>query len=234
MSTRDRSIVVLGGTGAIGSAVLRQLAQRELTADFTYFTSGSKARYLTEEHRHRGWQVDLGDAAATRQWLQSLTRVPNVLIHCAAVTGSEIATGITDQAWDRMLAVNTRSAFVVANHMAAHATERTDIVLTGAMERTQSLPLPLHFAASQGALAAMVMALAHELGPRDVFVNMMTFGVIDGGLSQGLDAQSRQDYERFSALRRIGTADEAATALLWLALENTYIQGKVIPVNGGI
>ena len=47
-------------------------------------------------------------------------------------------------------------------------------------------------------------------------------------------ARRRKDYETFSALRRPGTADEAAKAIVWLALENTFIQGKVIPVNGGI
>ena len=42
------------------------------------------------------------------------------------------------------------------------------------------------------------------------------------------------DYKSFSALRRIGTAAEAARAIAWLALENTWMTGKVVPVNGGI
>jgi 3-oxoacyl-[acyl-carrier protein] reductase len=58
--------------------------------------------------------------------------------------------------------------------------------------------------------------------------------VLAGGISNSLAARRRKDYETFSALRRAGTADEAAKAIAWLALENTYIQGKVISVNGGI
>jgi 3-oxoacyl-[acyl-carrier protein] reductase len=83
-------------------------------------------------------------------------------------------------------------------------------------------------------LGAMVMAIAHELGPRGVRINMVALGILNEGLSQGLLAQSRKDYETFSALRRVGTPDEAARMIVWLALENRYIQGKIVPVNGGI
>ena len=43
-----------------------------------------------------------------------------------------------------------------------------------------------------------------------------------------------RDYRSFSALRRRGTAAEVATAVAWLALENTYMNGKILPVNGGL
>ena len=109
-----------------------------------------------------------------------------------------------------------------------------DVVLVGALERTQSLPIPLAFAASQGALAAVTMALAKELGPQDVRVNMVAAGVLEAGLSDDLDAGVLADYEAFSALRRRGTAAEVAACILWLALQNTYFSGKVLPVNGGI
>jgi 3-oxoacyl-[acyl-carrier protein] reductase len=53
-------------------------------------------------------------------------------------------------------------------------------------------------------------------------------------LSKDLATRRRKDYETYSALRRRGTPDEAAKTIAWLALENTFIQGKVISVNGGI
>jgi NAD(P)-dependent dehydrogenase (short-subunit alcohol dehydrogenase family) len=94
--------------------------------------------------------------------------------------------------------------------------------------------LPVHFAATQGALSAMTMALGHELGPRGVRINLVALGVLDAGISAQLASHRRRDYEKFSALRRAGTPDEAARVIAWLALENTLIQGKVVSVNGGI
>ena len=63
---------------------------------------------------------------------------------------------------------------------------------------------------------------------------MVSLGVLEGGTSRDLQPQRLRDYEKYSSLRRVGTAAEAAKAIAWLALENTYIQGKVVPVNGGI
>ena len=83
-----------------------------------------------------------------------------------------------------------------------------------------------------------VLAVAKEEtslgGAASVVQNLVALGVLSAGISEGLAAARRRDYEKFSALRRAGTPDEAARVIAWLALENSYIQGKVIAVNGGI
>lgn len=231
----DRHVLVLGGTGTIGSAVLGLLARRGVQATFTFFSQADRARALGDEYDHRGVRCDLANAGTVRDFLASLDPLPDVVIHCAAISSSQDVGSIDDELWRRTMAVNAHSGFLVAQHLAAHGGDRArDIVLVGALDRTQSLPLPVHFAASQGMLSAMVMALGHELGPRGIRINLVSLGVMGGGLSGSLALESRKDYQRFSALRREGTPDEAAQVIVWLALENHYIQGKVIPVNGGI
>jgi 3-oxoacyl-[acyl-carrier protein] reductase len=215
----SRSALVLGGTGYVGSAVLRELARRSVPATFTYSTSADKAKVLAAEYGHTAVQVDLADPAAVRQLAPA-----DVVIHCAAISSTE---------WQRSFAINVESAHAIATMIAERGTP-ADLVFLGGLDRVQSLPLPPVYAATQGALSALVMALAHELGPRGIRVNMLALGVLAGGISDSLAARRRKDYETFSALRRAGTADEAAKAIAWLALENTFIQGKVISVNGGI
>jgi len=214
-----KKVLVLGGTGYVGSAVLRELARRGVHATFTYRQSADKARMLAAEFGHTAVEVDLADAAAVRR-----LEPADVVIHCAAVSTTD---------WQQSFAINVESAHVVATTVAERGTP-ADIVFLGGLDRVQSLPLPPVYAATQGALSAMVMALAHELGPRGIRVNILSLGVLAGGISNSLAARRRKDYETFSALRRAGTADEAAKAIAWLALENTFIQGKVISVNGGI
>jgi 3-oxoacyl-[acyl-carrier protein] reductase len=80
----------------------------------------------------------------------------------------------------------------------------------------------------------MARAMAKELGPRRIRVNVVVLGVLDGGLSQQMEARLVEDYRRFSAYGRRGTASEAARAILWVALHNTYMTGAVLPVNGGL
>jgi len=224
--------LVLGGTGAVGSAVLRELARRGVPAAFGYCSSGDKAHVLALEYGHTAFRVDLADPAATRDALDAQDS-PDVVIHCAGVSAALPLAELDVAAWQHTMAVNVQSAYLTCQWVAARG-KRCDIVLVGALDRAQSLPLPAHFAASQGALTALVMAIAHELGPRDIRINLVALGVLSAGLSAGIAARRRKDYETFSALRRAGTPDEAAKVIAWLALENTFIQGKVISVNGGI
>jgi 3-oxoacyl-[acyl-carrier protein] reductase len=223
---------VFGGTGHVGTAVLRELARRSVAAVFTYFRSEDKAKMIALELGHTAVQVDLADAAATTALLEA-QEPTDVVIHCAGVSGGLALPEIELAAYQQAMAVNVQSAFLACQWVARRG-RRCDVVLVGALDRAQSLPLPVHFAASQGALSALVMATAHELGRQDIRVNLVALGPLDGGLSTNLAARRRKDYETFSALRRPGKADEAAKVIAWLALENTYIQGKVVSANGGI
>lgn len=234
---RARRALVLGGTGAVGSAVLKELARRGVPSVFTYHRSEDKARALSLELNHKPVQVDLADAAATRALFEKLDGEaprPDVLIHCAGVATPLALHEIGPEAFREAVAVSAESAFLACQWIAAGGRTGADVVIVSALDRTQSLPLPVHFAAAQGMQSAMVMALAHELGPRNIRVNAVALGVLKSGLSQGLMERRRKDYEKFSALRRMGAPEEAARTIAWLALENTYIQGKVVSVNGGI
>lgn len=232
MQSDVKRALVLGGTGTVGSAVLRELARRSVPAVFTYHRSDDKARMLAAELGHTAARVDLADAAATTAFLDAQEPV-DLAIHCAGVSAGLALPEIDVATWQHAMAVNVQSAFLVCRWIAARA-KRCDVVLVGGLDRAQSLPLPAHFAASQGALSALAMAVAHEVGPHDIRVNVVALGPLDSGISQGLAARRRKDYETFSALRRPGTAEEVAKTIVWLGLENTFIQGKVLSVNGGI
>jgi 3-oxoacyl-[acyl-carrier protein] reductase len=224
-----RRALVLGGTGHVGSEVVKALRAAGVPTAFTWRTN--EARAAQDEGACR---VDLRDAAALRALV--IEQRPTVLVHAAAVSSGASLAELDDAAFDEAQAVNVRAAFVAVQAGAAAMAEAGggDIVLVGALDRAQSLPLPIHFAATQGALAAMTMALAKELGPRQIRINIIALGVLEGGISKTLSPKMVADYKSFSALRRTGTAAEAARAIVWLALENTWMTGKVVPVNGGI
>jgi NAD(P)-dependent dehydrogenase (short-subunit alcohol dehydrogenase family) len=215
--------LVIGGSGTVGAEVVRLLVSRGVATRFSYFRGRERAEALAAETGARALALDL------REPLPALEPA-DVLVHCAAVGRFRPLAELADADWDEAHAVNCRSAFQLARSLGPRARE---IVLVGAMDRAQSLPLPVHFAATQGMLAAMTVALAKELGPA-TRVNLVALGPLGAGLSEGLSPRLLDDYRSFSALRRQGTPAEAARAIVWLALENRYMSGKVLSVNGGI
>lgn len=230
-----RRALVLGGTGAVGAEVVRGLAARGVTGAFTYLRSAERAAALAAESSLEARRVDLTDRAAIRELCASLPPT-DVLVACAAVARRASLAESTDADWDDAHAVNARASFVACQALAPAMAGAGggSIVLVGALDRAQSLPLPVAFAASQGMQAALVMALAHELGPAGTRVNAVALGPLDAGLSRVLHPDRIEDYKTYSALRRLGTPREVVPAILWLALDDRYMSGKVLAVNGGI
>ena len=230
-----RSALVLGGSGAVGSAVVRELRKTGARCVFTYHAREARAHALAKEVDATAVRVDAEDAAALTALAQAHRNV-DLFVHCVASLDSRAAHDLDDVSYDRAQAVSSRSAFILCRELSRAMVERGrgDILLVGGMDRAQSLPIPVSFAASQGTLAALTMAFAKELGPHGVNINMVALGLLDEGLSLGLSDALREDYLTFSALRRFGTAAEAARAIVWLGLHNRYLNGKVIPINGGV
>lgn len=234
-----RRALVLGGSGAVGREVVRLFAKRDVPVAFTFHRSEEIAIELARETAARAVRVDLTDTAALRRTVSELTAdglVPDVLVHCAGVADTTPWAAIDDARWDASYRVNVQSALVAAQSLVPSmcAAQRGDVVFVGGLDRAQSLPVPVPWAASQGMLAALAMSIAKDVAARGVRVNMVALGPLTEGLSRSLDPRLREQYVQFSALRRLGTPVEAARAIAWLALENTYMNGKVLTANGGI
>ena len=108
------------------------------------------------------------------------------------------------------------------------------LVFLGSVDGLKPLPTAAAYAASKGAIAAMVRALAKELGPRGVRVNAVAPGVLDAGLTRLVPADVRREYRKHAALGRFGTCAEVARLVAWLCLDDTYVTGQSIPLDGGL
>jgi 3-oxoacyl-[acyl-carrier protein] reductase len=233
----NSTALVFGGSGYVGSKVLAGLAKAGIPTTFTYFQQSEKARLLAGEFSQRAYCLNVREPDAIRKFLSHVgaESVPSIFIHCIAQSQDRSLKDITDADWDDLYAVNVRSAFVacqeITSRMAANG--GGNIVLTAGLDSIKPIPSSVHVGASQGALAGMTRALARALGPQAIRVNLVAIGVLEGGMSERLNAALRDNYERLSAMGRVGTAEEAAKAILWLALHNTYMTGATLTVDGG-
>ena len=228
--------IVLGGSGTVGRAVCRTLEAGGARVGLTYH------RNRPSDNGAMARPVDLCDVGAIDRTLTGFAdhfgRL-DAVIHCAAVAEAEhhSMTDVDESAWDAMLAVNTKSAFFAARRASELMRERGgNIVLLGSIDGVKAAPSPVHYAASKGALAGMVKAMAKELGPHNIRVNTIAPGLVRTDFAKAL-WENPKIYEqtvRIYPLKRIGEPDEIAGAAVFLASPaGTFITGQTIVIDGG-
>ena len=222
--------MVLGGTGVIGSAVVRGLRARGVGTTFTWHSNEAKAKELGGE----SMRVDLTDPRAVAPLFSTTF---DILVHCAAVHPLAPFSELKAPDFDAPVALAGRATFLAVQAFSKRLIAEKKpghVVLVGALERAQSLPLSAPFAAAQGMLGPLAMSFAKELGPHGILVNLVAGGLVGDGVSRVLAPADIENYKKLSALHRLGTAEEIAAPILFLALENRYMTGKTLAANGGI
>jgi NAD(P)-dependent dehydrogenase (short-subunit alcohol dehydrogenase family) len=143
---------------------------------------------------------------------------------------------VAEDGWDSMMAVNTKASFFavrrVANLMRGRGS--VNVVLLGSIDGVKPAPAPVHYAASKAALAGMIRAMAKELGPQGVRVNSVAPGVLESGLSHRLPDELRREYLKHCGLKRFGRIDEVASLVAWLAMDNTFVTGQTMILDGAL
>ena len=234
-----RRALVFGGTGYVGQATLRALAAREVRATFTYRRKRAQAEALAAELGHQARPVDLRARAEVRALVEELrdgAGPPDLFIHCATIGRPLPLAEVSDQAADEAYAVNVDSAFVACRALLPAWAVRGggDVVLLTYVDGAHPTPMPAHFALTQAAVAGLARALAKEFGARGVRINAIQVGPLVDGVARDLPVPLLDDFERLSALGRAGHAEDVASAIAFVALENRFMTGQVFPVQGGL
>ena len=195
-------------------------------------------------------QLDLRNFQDTFQAVEKMSEHLgglDVLIQCAGIAGdgslyktnghgpSDKLLKITESGWDDMMDITAKGTFA-ACQAAARLMQSGGghIVIVGSMEGVKTVPAPVHYAAGKGALKAMVQALAKELGKCGIIVNMVAPGILEGGASNVVSKELKDEYIKHSSLSRLGTFRETAEWVVWLAMENTYLSAQAILLDGGL
>src|SRR5206468_6819989 len=141
--------------------------------------------------------------------------------HAAVAATADLLDAVDEATFDRIFAVNTKSVFFAAQAAVRHGAH--ELVLMSSIDGVRSVPSPVAYAASKGAVSALATSLAKELGPRGVRVNVVAPGILDAGASAVLADDVKREYVKHCAMKRFGRATEVAELVAWLALENTYV-----------
>ncbi|HXK17355.1 MAG TPA: SDR family oxidoreductase [Polyangiaceae bacterium] len=238
----NKNVIVFGGSGSVGRAVCAALAADGARVAFTYYRNEKAATELLAALPGTiSRPVDLASTSETQRVFRELRAELGGLdafVHAATLTSAasepkfETLLEADEAGFDRLLAVNVKSAYFVCAELARDFAG--NIVLLGSIDGAKSVPAPAAYAASKGALSALARAASKELGPRGVKINVVAPGVLETGSSRSLPADLRAEYLKHCGLRRFGRADEVAGLVSWLALRNTYVTGQTLVVDGAL
>lgn len=237
--------LITGGSRGIGAACVRAFAEEGYVVAFLYNNSRDKAEALVQNLRAEGWDVsawqcDVANAAQVQSVIAGILRTYrriDALVNCAGIAHIGLFTDMTEDEWDRLFAVNVRSAFsvtkVVLPGMISH--QRGTIVNVSSMWGEVGASCEVAYSATKAALIGLTKALAKEVGPSGVRVNCVTPGVIDTDMNAQLTDEDRAQLADETPLGRIGAAEEVAKTILFLCGESSsFITGQVLGVSGGL
>lgn len=240
-----RIALISGGSRGIGAACVRAFAQDGYAVVFLYNRSAGKAEALVQALRSEGRDVtaypcDVSDpqqvAATVADILRTFRRI-DALVNCAGIAHIGLFTDMTEDEWDRLFAVNVRSAFSLTKAVLPGmiSARKGSIVNVSSMWGEVGASCEVAYSATKAALIGLTKALAKEVGPSGVRVNCVTPGVIDTDMNAQLTEDDRAALADETPLGHIGSPEEVAKAILFLCGEDaSFITGQVLGVSGGL
>ncbi len=239
----DKKAVIIGGTSGMGLATAKML----LDGGARVLVTGRSKEGLESA------QKDLGkDAIVVSSDARSLTDLDalasrvkaefdtlDLLFVNAGFSIRAPLESITEAIYDEMFNLNAKGPLFAVQKFAPLINRGGSVVLTTSIANVKGMPGNVTYGAAKAALRSFARTLAAELLPREIRVNAVTPGPIDtpilGKMFPDKDAaaQLREKMTGMVPMKRWGTSDEIAKAVLFLAFDATFTTGAELPVDGG-
>jgi 3-oxoacyl-[acyl-carrier protein] reductase len=244
MSMKDRVAIVTGAGRGIGLAIARELATLGATAviaDYAAYGEQAAADLASSGLRSGFVRVDVSQQADVEAMVKGVCDRyggVDILVNNAGIRPTRRVLEMSAADWDKVLAVNLNGTFYCCRAVAPRMAERRwgrIISISSLAAQQGSTGGHSHYAASKAGIVGFSRSLARELAPFGVTVNVVSPGWIDTEGWEGQLNGHRDEYAARVPLGRLGTPEDVAHAVAFLASEEAeYITGVTLPVNGGL
>lgn len=241
----ERVALVTGASKGIGRATAVALAAdgRSVACAYGSDDAGVKetVRLVEEAGGSAGaYQADVGDPEAVRGMVRGVTEelgAPVIMVANAGMNKDGLAVRYDMADWDRMLRVNLTGAFacIQATLPAMMKARWGRIVAVSSAIALRGNAGQSAYGASKTGVVGMIRSVAKEYAARGVTANAVCPGFVETGMTSGLPQKARRALDEGIPMARVGTAEEIAAAIRFLASEEaSYVNGAVLAVDGGL
>jgi len=234
--------LVTGGSGAIGQAICRTLAQAGHHVYVHANTHLAAAQNLTVQLQQEGLRAsavafDVTDAQATQQALEALLNHGpiQVLVNNAGIHDDAVFPGLTATQWHRVIDVSLHGFFNVTQPLTLPMirTRFGRIINVSSVAAVMGNRGQVNYAAAKAALHGASKSLAQELASRGITVNVVAPGIIESPMIE--DKFPQKTIDQIVPMKRCGQPQEVADLIAFLASKKAgYITGQIISINGGM
>lgn len=235
----DKVALVTGAGRGIG----RGIALRFAAEGARVACCGRTAQTVEQVAQQAGGRAYVVDVADARQVNDTVERVLSdfgridILVNNAGITRDNLLLRMSEAEWDEVLNTNLRGAFLMTKAVSRAMLKQrcgriinvsSIIGLTGNAGQS-------NYAASKAGLIGFTKSVARELASRGITVNAVAPGFIETDMTAVLGAEVAEKLRQRIALGRLGTVEDVANAVLFLASDwAAYITGQVLTVDGGM
>ena len=230
-----KRVLITGASRGIGAACARLVAKCGYVVIINYNNSKEEALRLAREIGAETIRADVSSSAQVDDMFKAAGEV-NILVNNAGISGFYMLDAMSDDEWNKMIGVNLNGVFYCTRAVLPQMLRRKSgaIVNVSSMWGICGSSCEAAYSASKAGVIGLTKALAKEVGPSGIRVNCVAPGAIDTDMNKKLGGDAIKELCEETPLGRLGSPEEVARAILFLADDDGFITGQVLSPNGGL
>lgn len=241
---KDKVVLITGAARGIGRATALMCARNGAAVAYAVRVDNDNSRTLGQElsstaAHAKGYVCDVADFANAQTLVDNVLsdfgRI-DVLINNAGIVDDTLLLRMSEQQWDRVINTNLKSVFALSKAAVRPMLRQRGgaIVNIASVSGLRGNAGQCNYAASKAGIIGFTKSLAKEVGSRNIRCNVVAPGLIATAMTGSVAADAAAVADRI-ALQRLGTPDDVAAAIIFLASDMAaYVTGQVLQVCGGI
>ena len=238
----NKVVIVTGASRGIGRNIATTLAKKGYIVIANYNKSENKAIELQQNLEKENINIDIFKADVSNrdevkklvQFVINKYKKIDCVINNAGIDQVKMFLDITDIDWNNMISNNLNSVFYMCQEVLPYMIhEKNGVIINiSSIWGVTGASCESHYAVSKAGVDALTKSLAKEMGPSNIRINSIAPGFIDTEMNNNLNEEEKQEIKEEIPLQKIGKVEDVSRTVEWI-IEDEYITGQVISVNGG-
>lgn len=233
-----RNVLIVGGSGGIGTYIVKAFCEAGYDVMFTYYTNKEKAKRISEEFNAIAFQANSlseNDIIKVAEYIEQKYGKLDALVYAAGIFEDSLVENMTLKSWDRVIATNLTAPFLYIKAMldVLRISGSGRIVCIGSVMGDIGTYGSCSYAAAKAGLSGLIKSVALENVKYGITANIVSYGYIDAGMTNDVPEKVLEAAMKKIPMKKLGNPEDAAKIVVDVCSEHFgYVSGQTIRNNG--